>query len=368
MELLINPYFLFVLSTYLIWRASGSFDIAASYLTRNLKPGIKGPTINAAASSLPELLISSIFLFRFRDIEGFSAGFATIVGSSIFNVAIIPAIAFLVIFFQGRHKSFPTYKRIILQDGLFLVLAEILLLIALYTVGISLIFALILIGVYLLYIIYIYLKRMKGSDEESQITETHSFENFGWMKNILLLNLFSFFNHRGKINSLNAMVVGAMAIGVIGLACNLLVLSCETIANSLELDLFIVSFVVAAIASSFPDTLLSIKDAQKGKFMDSFSNAYGSNIFDICIGIGLPVLLYLLIFDMSVLPGIANNPVLLYSAILLIGFTIIISLLYYLSNLKLWNTAVIIGLYLLFLWIVAWISDSPGEIAGFFNL
>ena len=96
MELLQNPYFLFVISTYLIWRVSIVFDMAASYLARDLKPGIKGPTINAVASSLPELLISSIFLFRFRDIEGFSAGFATIVGSSIFNIAIIPAVAFLV--------------------------------------------------------------------------------------------------------------------------------------------------------------------------------------------------------------------------------------------------------------------------------
>ena len=50
-------------SAYLIWKSSESFDIASSYLTRNLNDGIKGPTINAIASSLPELLISFIFLF-----------------------------------------------------------------------------------------------------------------------------------------------------------------------------------------------------------------------------------------------------------------------------------------------------------------
>ena len=63
---MILSFSLICLSTYLIWKASESFDIASSYLTRNLNEGIKGPTINAIASSLPELLISFFFLFYIR--------------------------------------------------------------------------------------------------------------------------------------------------------------------------------------------------------------------------------------------------------------------------------------------------------------
>ena len=37
---------------------------------------------------------------------------------------------------------------------------------------------------------------------------------------------------------------------------------------------------------------LSIKDAENNQFNDSFSNTYGSNIFDICVGIGLPIFIY----------------------------------------------------------------------------
>jgi len=287
MELFSNPYFLFILSTYLIFRASSVFDLAASYLARNLKPGIKGPTINAVASSLPELIISCIFLFKFQDMKGFSAGYATIVGSSIFNIAIIPTIAFLVIFFQGKHKTFITYKKIILQDGLFLVFAEVLLLVSLYAYGVSRIMALTLMGVYIIYVIYIYRSRMKGSEEKEVVKENFAIEQRGWLKDILLLNFFSFFNKSGKINRVSAIIVVIISVGIIGWACNSLVFACETFANDFGISLFIVSFVVAAIASSFPDTLLSIKDAQKGKFMDSFSNAYGSNIFDICCDIFL---------------------------------------------------------------------------------
>ena len=86
--------------------SSDSFDIASSYLTRNLNEGIKGPTINAIASSLPELLISFFFLFYIGDLEGFSAGYATIIGSSIFNIAIIPAVSFLIIYYKKGISYF----------------------------------------------------------------------------------------------------------------------------------------------------------------------------------------------------------------------------------------------------------------------
>jgi len=367
MDVLSNPYFLFILSTYLIWRASSVFDVAASYLTRDLKPGIKGPTINAIASSLPELIISCIFLLKFKDIVGFSAGFATIVGSSMFNIALIPTIAFLVVYFQRKHSVFTTHKNIILQDGLFLIFAELLLLGAMYTAGISRTMALLLMGIYAIYLIYIYRSRMKDGDDEMVVTEEYEIEHMGWLKNALLLNLFPFFNRKGEINSLTAIVVALISVGIIGWSCNSLVLACETFAHDLGIGLFVVSFVVAAIASSFPDTLLSIKDAQKGKFKDAFSNAYGSNIFDICICIGLPVFVFLIHSGHDQLEGISANHLVLSSALLLVVFTIIISFLYYISDIKLWNSLVIIGLYGVFLGSVLWLSNHPEILAGVLN-
>ena len=53
-------------------KCSSVFDLASSYLTKNLAEGIKGPTINAIASSLPELFISSMFLFYFKDLNYFN--------------------------------------------------------------------------------------------------------------------------------------------------------------------------------------------------------------------------------------------------------------------------------------------------------
>ena len=105
-----------ILSTYVIFKASYSFDIAASFLTRNMASGIKGPTINAVASSLPELLISFLFLFHYNDLLGFSAGYAAIIGSAAFNICIIPCIAASTFFYFNDKDSIKLDSTIIIQD------------------------------------------------------------------------------------------------------------------------------------------------------------------------------------------------------------------------------------------------------------
>ena len=94
-----------IVATYILWKISSSFDLAANYLTRDIGEGIKGPTVNAIASSLPELFISSMFLFYYGDVKGFSAGYATIIGSSAFNIAVIPVVSFLVVFCKRKANN-----------------------------------------------------------------------------------------------------------------------------------------------------------------------------------------------------------------------------------------------------------------------
>ena len=47
------PFLIIIVSTYFIWKISESFDESATYLTRNLSEGLKGPTINAIARASP---------------------------------------------------------------------------------------------------------------------------------------------------------------------------------------------------------------------------------------------------------------------------------------------------------------------------
>ena len=53
-----------------------------------------------------------------------------------------------------------------------------------------------------------------------------------------------------------------------------------------------VAVIFASMATSVPDTVISIRDARGGDYDDAVANALGSNIFDICFALGLPILVY----------------------------------------------------------------------------
>lgn len=353
---------LICLSTYLIWKASDSFDIASSYLTRNLNEGIKGPTINAIASSLPELLISFFFLFYIGDLEGFSAGYATIIGSSIFNIAIIPAVSFLIIYYKKGILLFPTDKKIIEQDGFFLIVTEIALLAGLYFGGISIYLVTILIVLYCIYIFLVFKKRnnksLTNTDSTSQNNKEDYVEETGFFKKIISINIAGLILNKSKLNTWNASLILIISLVIISLACKELVISSEHLSEQLNMNLFFITFCIAAVASSIPDTILSIKDAQNEKYKDAFSNAYGSNIFDICIGIGLPVLVYLLVNGIDVISTTSTNEnnIVFLSSIFLIVFSIPITLIYWFKGINLFRSIIVIGFYISFLGLVFYLS------------
>lgn len=369
--MLISLLFL-VLSIHIMRRCSSSFDIAANYLTRGLGEGVKGPTINAVASSLPELLISSLFLFYFKDITGFSAGYGTIIGSSAFNIALIPVISFSYLYYtKGRNKVFEINKQIVKQDALFL-LGSISILSLGFFFGVNLYLALFLILFYFIYIFYVIKTRVSKKDDGSlffkKFIKNHNLElkdkiihaeSGTFAYSLLNFKLFRIF-FQGKVNNFTSTLVVLISVCIIGGSCYLLVLATENISHILGVNLFFGAFIIAAIASSIPDTIFSVQDAKNDKFIDSFSNAYGSNIFDICIGIGLPVLVYSSIYG----PINMNMPIerigwigdsvlggnlFMWSLLILFVFTALVSLVYYKRNITLKSAVLIFLLYLLFI-------------------
>ena len=85
-------------SCLVIWRSSHGFEVASDYLGRKFPLGIKGATLNAIASSMPEFLTTMFFLFYLRDSDGFSGGLGVTSGSALFNLLIIPALVVIMLF------------------------------------------------------------------------------------------------------------------------------------------------------------------------------------------------------------------------------------------------------------------------------
>ena len=65
----------------------------------------------------------------------------------------------------------------------------------------------------------------------------------------------------------------------------------------LDLPISIVAVIIAAAATSVPDTILSVKDAMKGNYNDAISNAIGSNVFDIGFALGFPILMFSVFYN-----------------------------------------------------------------------
>lgn len=284
-----------IISCYIIWRASDGFEVAASYLGQNLSEGVKGATINAIASSMPELLTTFFFLFYLGDENGFSGGIGTTAGSAIFNGMIIPAAVIFVVVFSGVAKNIIVMRKVLLRDGIALILAEIILITMISGDTLHWGHGLILMAVYAIYATYTLLS-MKKKDRDAKEEYHLEVDQMPKLKSLFTLNLSSLILGEQKIRKSNAWTLLIISTMIIAAACLLLVHSIEQMGQQLNIPIMFLAIILASAASSIPDTILSMRDAKKGNYDDAVSNALGSNIFDISFALGLPLFLYTIIY------------------------------------------------------------------------
>ena len=295
---------LIALCCIIIWRASDGFEVASEFLGRNLSEGVRGATINAIGSSMPELFTTMFFLFVLKDRDGFAGGIGTTAGSAIFNGMIIPAVVILVVIFKGVTKNVVVSRKVLLRDGISLLICEFVLIFLLGGNTLTWVHGLILMGLYAAYAIYMLTSMKSNNNVEDDLHENDNDDNDeddeqensgNILLNLLTLNLAPIFV-KDKINSTNAWTLLLAAMFVIGSACLLLVKSCEWLGDDLGIPIYFIAVILASAATSVPDTILSMKDAQKGNYDDAVSNALGSNIFDVCFALGFPLFLFTIIY------------------------------------------------------------------------
>lgn len=300
--MIILSFLLIFITCLIIWRASDGFETASDYLGRNLSDGVRGATINAIGSSMPELITTLFFLFILRDKDGFAGGIGTTAGSAIFNGMIIPAMIILVVIFKNSKNYVTVSRKVILRDGIALLLCELILIFLLGDKYLDWSHGAILLLLYVGYAVYT-LKTMDKKDEEEIEFEPKSIPseeqsvkkpNHFFYK-LLILDLEAVLI-KGLLSGRNAWRLLAVSVLVISAACFFLVKSCEWLGESLGVPIYFIAVVLASAATSVPDTILSVKDAQKGNYDDAVSNALGSNIFDVCFALGFPLFLFTLIY------------------------------------------------------------------------
>jgi cation:H+ antiporter len=294
---------LIIVSCIVIWRSSHGFEVASDYLGRKLPPGIKGATLNAIASSMPEFLTTMFFLFYLRDADGFSGGLGVTSGSALFNLLIIPALVVIMLFSMGRGKGLILNKRVLIREGTVLLLSQVLFINFLFSGTLKGWHGLMLVLVYLAYLLLLFVitRRKRHSDP--------GFETPGQSKprtmfeRVITLDITHAMLNGKMIDRGKAWLLLAISTLVMTFGTWLLVFGTDRFGEETGIPLIFVAVVLSAAATSVPDTIISLKDARKGNYDDAVSNALGSNIFDIAFALGLPLLLYNLFFGEEIVLG-----------------------------------------------------------------
>ncbi len=346
------PLLLILFTCLVIWRACDGFEVASEYVGRNMSEGVRGGTINAISSSVPELFTTLIALFVLQDEEGFSIGLGTTAGSALFNGMIIPALCIMFVVgtvVAGRRiDSVHVSSKVILRDGLSLIFCNVILIFLINGTTLYWWQGLVLMMMYIAYFSYMLLSMKRSpnhspsetstdndradndpddddDDDDDAATAEHSsargviVTTVYWVSGGPLLDFERHFVHQRQRQQMqnetwNAWPLLLSSTLLIGVACWLLVIACEWLGTGpanlahpsytlfgytltgIGMPSMFVAVIFAAMATSVPDTIMSIRDARDGDYDDAVANALGSNIFDICFALGFPLLVYTLIF------------------------------------------------------------------------
>ena len=117
----------------------------------------------------------------------------------------------------------------------------------------------------------------------------------------------------------NAIGLTLIGIGCIVLGSNFVVDSASYIARAIGISERMIGLTIVALGTSLPELVTSVTATKKGEYDIAIGNVVGSNIFNIGVVVGLPVMLF------GTIPNVTYNPVdllvMLVSAALLFIFS-----------------------------------------------
>lgn len=320
-----------------------SLDQIAEKLKMN--SDMAGATLMAIGSSAPELFVSFIALYKPGN-EAMGAG--TIVGSAIFNILVIIGASAMV------RTAFIAWQPVI-RDLIFYSLSIVLLIYSFWDGNITFTESMMFLGLYVIYVFAVlsWRKLLPYQEEAKEIAETkipdpkkerqkkHIFQR---ISNTINLALDFIFPNKKKY-WLSFFVSIAFIAGLSWVLVESAVISAEI----LGIPSVIIGLTILAAGTSIPDLVSSVIVAKQKRGGMAISNAIGSNIFDILIGLGLPWAIVTV--GGKMVPVVTEN---LDSSIILLFATVIAVLSFLIA--KKWHIGRFAGISLISIYIIylAW--------------
>jgi len=259
-----------VVATGFIWLGSGWLEESAEGLAAHygLPAVVQGSVVVAVGSSFPEF--ASVVFAALAGVFGMGVG--AVVGSAIFNVLVIPALAGI-----ASDGDLESSRTIVYKEAQF------------YMIAVSAIVVIFALAV-------IYVPVPGGPELVGRITRPLA------AIPLLLYGLYLFIqwqdvgDHEAGPAPDGVAVRrewGRLAAGllVILLAVEQLVGAVESLGHTFGVPEFLAGITVVAAATSLPDTLVSVRSARDDRGATSLGNVLGSNTFDLLVVIPVGVLL-----------------------------------------------------------------------------
>ncbi len=303
------------LSFYLLYFFSENYFIPSlDVFSRNLKMSsdMAGATLMAIGSSAPELAVVIFSIIKSGNHEAIGVG--TVVGSALFNLFVIVGGVMII-----NNKAKMIWQPLA-RDLIFYAVTVILFIAVSYDGVITIFDTSLLLIAYICYLsmmYYINRKRKYYDKEGDQSILEPAIDPILIIDNLLLKII-------PRIN--NLLISFLISIVFICFLSWILVESAIQISLILEVPEVIIALTIIAIGTSIPDLMSSLIVAKKGRPGMAINNAIGSNIFDILVGLSLPLLLLIIFTDVSVQISsvqLGVSFILLMSSILILGISLI---------------------------------------------
>ena len=273
-----------------------------------------GATLMAVGSSAPELFVALFSVLKPGEHQ--AIGIGSIVGSAIFNLLVIVGAAALV------RKAKLTWQPAA-RDFFFYTLAVVLLLFFIWDGSFSMIEAVIFLGIYIFYVVaVIYWKKiLPYNDLPFDEAEERNLNTKGIVGILdrMLGRIFPNRKHYYLVFLFSILLIAGLSWTLVELAI--------IISYALNIPEAIIALTVIAVGTSIPDLFSSMIVARQGRGDMAVSNAIGSNIFDVLVGLGLPLLIFMLISGENVPTGgdITISAIILFASVILLMLLLVVS-------------------------------------------
>ena len=325
------------------------FIVSLDQIANRLKlpHNVAGASLMAMGSSAPELAIALLALFTASGAHS-DVGIGTIVGSAVFNILVITGVSAIA---KPAHISW----RVVVRDIVMYIIGVALLLVTIFDGEVTIPEALIYLATYAvyLYILFKWESFAPGKEEdvieivETELEDEHARTGVYQRITSIISSAIGLVMGDARKSYLRAFFVSIAFIAVISY---FLVESAVTFADAIDIPPVIVALTVLAAGTSIPDLFASVTVARQGRGEMAISNAVGSNIFDILIGLGLPWLLALLFLGDRITIGAEG---LWTSALVLLG-TVVLLFVFLTTKRRLsrWEGWILVGAYVAY---VIWV-------------